>query len=282
MQKTPSEENAGRKQKSERCTSRRRFLKLGGLAFALGGAGYTGMSNMVDVSEHREPLFGLNDELRVFMVSDVHLPSCLVASQTLREAHRAFNPHVVMIAGDAVDIRGNEALVNFFAGLPAPNGQFAVLGNWEYWGRCDLAALKRGYERVGVRLLINEVATFVHAGGLVRIVGLDDLLGGRPRVDLVSKGNDEEALLVMAHCPKLFDRMPEVPLVTLSGHTHGGQVAPLGLKIAVPRGSGRYFRGWYRAGIRRLFVSRGLGNSVVPVRVGSRPEIALLTFNPAV
>lgn len=261
-------------------TSRRRILKIGGLTAALGGAGYALLSNIAEVTEHREPLAGLKDEVRVLLVSDAHLPRCRVDAETVRSARRAFEPHAVIIAGDAIEKKGNEPLVEYFADLTAPAGTFAVLGNWEHWGHCDLTALRNTYEKIGVRLLINETVTLPHAGGVVRVVGLDDLIGGKPQLDLVRRQGEDEALLVVAHCPQTFDDLPDLPLVTLSGHTHGGQVAPFGIKLTTPRGSGRYFRGWYRSGRRRLFVTRGLGNSGPPLRIGSRPEIVLLTFTP--
>ena len=68
------------------------------------------------------------------------------------------------------------------------------------------------------------------------------------------------------------------PTVVLAGHTHGGQIAPLGLAIVLPEGSGRYVHGQYQSANSQhtLYVSRGLGNSGPPFRIGARPELALL------
>jgi predicted MPP superfamily phosphohydrolase len=260
--------------------TRRRFLKLFGLALSAGGVGYGVASNLAEVTNHPVPLRGLRRDLRVLMVADAHLPACFVSAEELRQASTRFDPHVLVIVGDSIDKRGNEGLVDYFAGLEAPGGKLAVLGNWEYWGDCDLAALRRDYERIGVHLLVNEAVNIRHAGADVHIVGLDDLLGGHPRIELVAEQGETGALLVLAHCPALFDEVPDRWSVTLAGHTHGGQVAPFGVKLAVPPGSGSYFRGWYESGPRRLFVTRGMGNSVTPFRVGSRPEIVQLTFRP--
>jgi predicted MPP superfamily phosphohydrolase len=265
---------------SARRASRRRFLKLTGWGAALGGASYAIFSNLVEITRHRLPLPGLNAELRALVLADAHLPSCFVDSETIRSVHRSFDPHVVFIVGDSVDERGNESLVEYFRDLRAPLGQFAVLGNWEYWGGCDTGLLAQAYARAGVRLLVNEAVTLHHAGGGIRTLGLDDLLGGRPDPGLLDLQESVTPTLVLAHCPGVFDLLPECSAVMLSGHTHGGQVAPFGLEIATPRGSGRYFRGWYRNGARRLYVTRGLGNSISPVRIGSRPEISLLVFVP--
>jgi predicted MPP superfamily phosphohydrolase len=70
--------------------------------------------------------------------------------------------------------------------------------------------------------------------------------------------------------------------VVLAGHTHGGQVVLPGLgSFFLPRGSGAYPRGWYTLGGSHLFVSRGLGWSVAPLRVRCPPEIALVRLEPA-
>ncbi len=273
------QESDASERKSTKRNVRRRLLALGGV-LAVGGVGYGAMSNAAEVTSHRVPLPGLREELRVLLLSDSHLPSCFVSRQTILDVHRRFEPHLVLIAGDAVDQSGNEALVEYYADLQAALGVFAVLGNWEYWGKCDLDVLANAYRKSGVQLLVNQRVTFEHGGANIQLVGLDDLLGGQPQIKLV-KDAAAEPLIVMAHCPELFDRLPARPSIVLSGHTHGGQVAPFGIKIKTPPGSGQYFRGWYSNGPRRLYVTRGLGNSAFPFRLGSRPEITQLTFEPA-
>lgn len=131
-----------------------------------------------------------------------------------------------------------------------------------------------------MRLLANDVAEIDRGADVVRVVGLDDLVGGSPRRKLAEPPAEPRATIVLAHCPAQFDRLPPGPLLCLSGHTHGGQIAPFGLALFTPEGSGDYVRGWYGDGVRRLFVTRGLGNSIVPFRVGPRPEIVRLTLVP--
>jgi len=157
-----------------------------------------------------------------------------------------------------------------------------VLGNWEHWSGVDLVALSRAYQAADVRLLVNETATFTAGKNDVTVVGLDDLVGGLPNFELVR--GFEGLRIVLAHCPASFDhiaRLTEGPFFTFSGHTHGGQIAPLGVALWLPQGSGRYVRGWYRAGKHQLFVTRGLGNSIIPLRIGSRPELAIVQFSQA-
>ena len=74
--------------------------------------------------------------------------------------------------------------------------------------------------------------------------------------------------------------MPDLPVarqnqICLSGHTHGGQVTLFGRPFWTPRGSGRFVAGWYETPSCRLYVSRGVGMSILPIRFGARPEVAV-------
>ncbi|HET7457019.1 MAG TPA: metallophosphoesterase [Gemmatimonadaceae bacterium] len=272
--------------------SRRRLLRGAAAATALAATGgaLVVSGNRLDV--HRVPTpdsprsDGSREPLRVALLTDVHAPHDWFAFDELAAATRAFDPHVVLVVGDAINRRGDEQLVRAYGALPARLAKLAVLGNWEYQGRCDVAALRAEYDSAGVRLLVNESATIDHGGELVAILGLDDYLRGRPRLSLLtglasSASASAPRTLVMAHCPALFDtarQLVKAPFVALSGHTHGGQIAPFGRALVTPPGSGAYVKGWYGDASQRLYVSRGLGNSDIPFRVGSPPELALLTL----
>jgi len=224
--------------------------------------------------------------LRVALLTDMHGPHNWIDQDELIAANGGFRPDLVCIAGDAVDRRGDEPLVHRYADLTARLGKFATLGNWEYQGECDLRRLRREYERAGVRLLVNE-SVRIDAGddGPVDLVGLDDWRAGSPDYSLVSSlpgaGPDAIPAVVMCHCPVGFDAISRVArrgTAVLAGHTHGGQIAPFGFALVLPEGSGRYVKGTYASpdGKHALYVSRGLGNSGPPFRIGSRPELALL------
>ncbi len=298
--------------------TRRGFLGLstGG---ALVASGYGLHSNLAEVVEVAFPLHGLRHAVRVLFLADLHMPRCFVTDRTLLDVAGTFRPHLVLVGGDSVDKPGNEPLVERFGGLEAEFGKFAILGNREYLGGCDLQLLRRCYARAGVQLLVNETVILQRPGQeAIRIVGLDDLMEGYPRPEIVAASRssnanlhfrwpgtpaamgsssarataalagkphaapNDTATIVLAHCPALFDRLPPTPLFCLSGHTHGGQIAPFGLVLYRPTGSGRYVYGAYHgSGGRQLYVTRGLGNNGVPFRIGARPEIVQLTLSPA-
>jgi hypothetical protein len=268
--------------------TRRRFLAAAGLGVA-GLSGYGALSNELEATRSAVPRWPADARapLRLALATDMHGPHHLIDLAALVRTIAEFQPHVLCVVGDAVDNRGDEGLVSLYGAVQAPLGKFAVLGNWEYEGECDIPRLERAYAHAGVDLLINRRVTLDHAGEPIDIVGLDDILGGSPDLRLIDTLRPGDATapraIALSHCPRGFDSLvPHAPrpIVTLAGHTHGGQIAPLGVALVLPTGSGHYVKGWYvsRHGSHHLYVSRGLGNSGPPFRIGSRPEIALLTL----
>lgn len=226
--------------------------------------------------------------LRVALLTDMHGPHNWIDQAQMVALAGGFQPDIVCIVGDAVNARGDEHLVQRYAALPASLGKYATLGNWEYQGECDLDRLRRRYEQAGVRLLINEhVRLDAGPGGPVDLVGLDDWRAGSPDYSLIAGLPQAESgagrAVVLSHCPVAFDTIARVakrPTAVLAGHTHGGQIAPLGVALVLPEGSGRYVKGLYRSsgGTHALYVSRGMGNSGPPFRIGSRPEFAMVSI----
>ena len=224
--------------------------------------------------------------LRIALLTDLHAPQSAVDVAALGGVVRAFDPHFVFIVGDSIDRVGTAGEVRAFEALGARHGVFATLGNHEHWSGCDLGLLRREYERAGVRLVVNGEVTVDVDGRPVRLVGLDDWRAGHPDYRLVADGRpgwrDAARRLVLSHCPVTFDHLraaTALPIDVFAGHTHAGQIAPFGRPLVLPAGSGRYVKGWYGGrAAQRLYVSRGLGTSGVPLRVGSRPELTLLTI----
>jgi len=264
--------------------SRRQFLAAGVGAGAL--AVYGASSNTLEVT-HRalSPLPTARRRIRVALLTDMHGPHNWIGHQDLVDRVNAFQPDLVCIVGDAVDERGDEPLVARYADLHARLGKFATFGNWEYQGECDLRRLRREYERADVRLLVNDRVHLDDPAGPVDLLGLDDWRAGAPDyaqvTDLPDAAPDATRAIILSHCPVAFDAVTQLarrPTVVLAGHTHGGQIAPLGIALVLPEGSGPYVHGQYTSPDARhtLYVSRGLGNSGPPFRIGARPELALL------
>ncbi len=217
--------------------------------------------------------------LRLAVLTDLHLKSITAFHERVAVAVREAAPDVVVIVGDAIDDRDHLPLLrDFLRLLPASVPRVATLGNWEYWGRVDLEALRRTYEAENTRLLINE-AHMLSDGAV--LFGTDDSLAGAPTLDGIRELTARE-VVVLSHCPAYRDTIPRdlhgQLRAMLAGHTHGGQIAIGGWAPILPPGSGSYTSGWYVDDGVPLYVSRGLGTSVFPVRFGSPPEVPILEW----
>ena len=240
-----------------------------------------------EIVEHRCAIPGLREPITVLQLTDVHLRSHDPALDSLCRTLGGLGalgvePDLVVLTGDVVT-RGwsREAADFFLAAVPqARLGRFAIIGNWEYWAQAPPATWKYVLGRHGIPLLMDESVQL----GPIQLVGTDDQLAGAPDLEKAFAGvASSRPALVLTHSPALFDAIarPGVPLV-LAGHTHGGQVVlPQLGSLFLPRGSGAYPWGWYRKGGSHLFVSRGLGWSVAPVRWRCAPEIAVIRMVPA-
>jgi predicted MPP superfamily phosphohydrolase len=242
--------------------------------------------------------------LRVAVLSDLHCGGVHMPLSRLSEIvdiTNALDVDVVLLLGDYVvrasrnthDVTVNQ-WTNALARLRAPLGVHAILGNHEYWD--DPAAQRnRGREPIfsaairekGINLLVNQAIRLERNGMPFWLAGLDDQIAywvGRNRFigrhDLartLASVTDDAPVVLMAHEPDIFVDVPDRVSLTLSGHTHGGQVRVLGWSPHVPSNYGnRFAYGHVVEDGRNLVVSAGLGTSVLPVRVGMPPEIVLL------
>jgi predicted MPP superfamily phosphohydrolase len=237
--------------------------------------------------------------VRFVQITDLHLQQVGRMHRRIAAEVNGLAPDFIVLTGDSVD-RANrlDELAAFLGMLPHGTPKYAILGNWEHWGDVDLDGLATTYRGANTRLLVNETAVHEVGGRAIALTGLDDLVGGQPDVGRAFRTAPASpgAHLLLAHCPVHRDRLGDPPLslasgaaappfdfgritMMLSGHTHGGQVNLLGWAPQLPRGSGRYVRGWFRdPGAVPLYVSRGIGTSLLPVRFGARPEVAVFTM----
>ena len=184
------------------------------------------------------------------------------------------------------------------AALAAPLGVYAIMGNHDWWD--DEGAQRRGHgpvlgrlalEAAGIRVLENDAVRLDRGGSGVWLAGLADQLAllpgrgwGRARMtgldDLpgtLAQVTDDAPVVLLAHEPDIFPQVPDRVALTLSGHTHGGQVRLFGRSPVVPSRFGdRYAYGHVVEDGRHLVVSGGLGCSIAPVRLGVPPEITVV------
>lgn len=239
------------------------------------------------VVKQRVALPGLSqawDGLKIVQLSDIHVgpftPASLVRKWVARA--NALQPDLMVITGDLITTGPNyiEAMAAALGQLHAPCGVFACLGNHDYYGTGG--AVGPALQRHGITVLSNRGITLKRPGGLLYVAGVDDSRSGRE--DLARALRERPAgvpTVLLAHDPNLFHkaRAAQVEL-TLSGHTHGGQLAVPWMvrRFNLARVETRFTSGLYRDKQSLLYVSHGLGTSGPPIRLGARPELTLLTL----
>jgi uncharacterized protein len=222
--------------------------------------------------------------LTIGQLSDLHV-SAAIPPYLVEEAAQALNaqrPDAIVITGDFVTFGPLylEAAARSVAGLKAPLGVYAILGNHDYW--CGARRLTRLLEARGIEVLINATRRLPLEGGGLWLVGLDDALLGKP--DLVGALHDvpdDEARVLLVHEPDFADLAAGygIPL-QLSGHSHGGQIRHGDGVLALPKMGRRYVRGLQQVegSDMLVYTNRGIGTAGPPLRVNSPPEITMLTL----
>ncbi|MCA8932716.1 MAG: metallophosphoesterase, partial [Rhodospirillaceae bacterium] len=173
------------------------------------------------------------------------------------------------------------------AGLSAPLGVHAVLGNHDWWSGPD--AVRAGLRAAGIGLLENGAVKLEAHGHRLWLAGLGDqwAFGSQRGVDdlpaTLAQLRDDDPAVLLVHEPDIFPRVPPRVALTLAGHTHGGQVRiPFYGPLVVPSRYGeRFAYGHIVEGGRHLVVSGGLGMTGLPIRFGVPPEIVLATVREA-
>lgn len=269
--------------------TRRKFLSYSLLstAGAMGAYGTLVEPRLLDTTHHRLDGPALQQPVTIVQISDLHLNHLTGLYEDLAATVNAINPTYILITGDSVDERDTLPLLDGFLSLLSPGiPKYAIVGNWEHWCGVNIRQLSTSYERANGRLLVNE--SVVIAGGSILLTGLDDLVGGLPDIPGALDGVPEAPYhLLLEHCPEFRDHLPEIgewqarrdsARYMMAGHSHGGQVNIFGWTAFLPQGTGRYVRGWFTDGPTALYVSRGIGTTRLPIRIGSRPEVTVFTL----
>jgi predicted MPP superfamily phosphohydrolase len=235
----------------------------------------------LQVTHH--PIGSSDTRIRIVQISDLHMRNYGQREKSVIGELSRLKPDLVLFTGDVIDRPEAIPVLDDFLKATGDVPKLAVLGNWEYWGDVDIAALRTLYESRGSRLLVNESVRLVLRGKQVDIVGLDDYTAGNPATtsSLPLAGNSDLVILLQ-HSPGMFDDRTFIKNLNklrldlcLSGHTHAGQITMFGMPLWKPPGSGYFSAGWYATENCSLYVSRGIGTSVLPARLGARPEIAV-------
>lgn len=222
--------------------------------------------------------------LRVALLSDLHVGSLHWDIPRLAELVQRTNaeqPDLILLAGDYLHTPRVpiEPIAAELGKLRAPLGVLAVLGNHDWWN--DGPKTRAALEARGVRVLDDEALRIDTPRGSFCVLGLrDEYVRQRSAAQELDLALPGLPLLVLVHEPDVFADLDQRALLTMAGHTHGGQVdLPLLGRLIVPsRFGSRYAAGEIVDNGRMLFVTTGVGTSIIPVRFRVPPEIALLTL----
>ena len=268
----------------------RRGLLAAGLALPLAGAGWSVVEPGLVVVRRQSLTFprwpASHGTLRLVFLTDLHVGCPHVSldkTAAIVEQTNALRPDVILLGGDFViqNVLGGrfvppEDIGRALAGLRAPRGVYSVLGNHDWW--LDGKRVGKALEAVGIEVL-EDRAVAVDGGPPFWLAGMGDHSTRRPDVaKTLAQIQDDAPVLALAHDPATFAEMTERPLVTMCGHTHGGQInLPFyGPVTNASRAPLRWTYGHIVEAGKELFVSAGIGTSVLPIRLNQPPEIVLI------
>lgn len=245
-----------------------------------------------------------DDSLRIVQLSDIHMIRSSRQDEILYKKVRDLRPDIISLTGDLVDSGkyANEEYrrytIQFCKHLCSVAPVYYVYGNHEFVLLDDPEnnLFKRELESVGVMILNNRAAAVEKAGVSYNLLGVQDpaTLYKDPKyayadnktaailTDLLSKAGEADLNILLAHRPELFAVYTEEFRIdlTLTGHAHGGQFRlPFTNVSAYAPGQGflpKYTSGAFEKDGCTMIVSRGIGNSVIPVRLFNRPEIVVV------
>ena len=262
------------------------------------------------------PQWSAGFQLKIAVIADLH--ACdpwmsLEHIEAIVERTNALDADIIVMLGDYV--AGHRHVTRYIAagewapvlaGLKAPLGVHAILGNHDWWS--DKAVQQQGQgptiarralEAVGIPVYENDATRLTKAGRPFWLAGLGDQLAYLParrfrpvkRIGVddlaatLAKVTDDAPVVLLAHEPDVAMRVPARVALQLSGHTHGGQIRLFGWSPVVPSRYGNLLAYGHTRTKCDVIVSGGLGCSIMPFRLGVPPEIVLVTLggsDPAV
>lgn len=214
-------------------------------------------------------------QLKIAHVTDLHSDKVGTVEQKLFDSLKEERPDVIFITGDLATPGGLDAgYKSIIENFKAPLGVYFVKGNWEYW---------EPISELGTLLKTGKVTDLsnkkISLNNKIDLIGFDDIEGS-PNLSLRDDIDKKKLNIALFHSPSFFNSIPSSISLSFAGHSHGGQVKiPFLGSIWTPRGTGKYKEGWFKDGSKELYVSRGIGNSILPLRFNCRPELAIITLN---
>lgn len=232
-------------------------------------------------------------QLRVVYLTDVHKGGTFGADRVsaLVSKVNTLNADIVLLGGDYAD--DSSGAVEFFRTLPRIHsryGVYAVVGNHDRTlPESNLNQLRAAMQSAGVTPLVNSVTSIRIGTENIYIAGIDDVNNGHPDLKgVAAQVRQRDYVIFLCHTPEIIPQALAAEDMNrdlrwfdlgLFGHTHGGQLAFFGGLLRDDGVDDQYRSGWLRQNRTDLLISRGVGTTVLPMRLFCRPQIHLITIN---
>lgn len=255
--------------------------------------GYVNARRIPRVARVTVPIAGLPAPLHGFtiaQITDLHVGPTIKRAYVAGVVDRlnALQPDVIAVTGDLVDgeVEVLRPHIAPLAGMSARHGVFAVTGNHEYYS--GVGPWVSEFERLGMRVLMNEHAVLEHDGAPLVIAGVTDFSAGKfdtahtsdPTRALAGSPSGVTPTILLAHQPRSAPAAAEAGFdLQLSGHTHGGQFWPWSLFVPLQQ---PFTAGLHKLGRLWIYTSRGTGYWGPPKRFGAPSEITLIRLEPTI
>jgi predicted MPP superfamily phosphohydrolase len=291
LRRPPEPDDSGRPQ------LRGKRIRIAGVVIILILAGLTFWAILIEPNRlivHQETIQIANwpkelSGLRIAVISDIHSGATFINERKLREIVELTNqqnPDLIVLLGDYMSPNSwhshrvePEVTAAGLKDLRAPLGVYSVLGNHDWWYNGE--KVRHAFEKNGITVLENEVAELKWHDKSFWLAGLADLWTRPQHIsETVAKVPSGETTIALTHNPDIFPSIPRgVPLL-LAAHTHGGQVnLPLIGTPIVPSDFGqKYTSGHVFENDHHMFVTTGIGTSILPLRFRVTPEIVILSI----
>lgn len=220
---------------------------------------------------------------RIVQLSDLHGKSFGSNQDRLIQRVKESKPDLIVFTGDLVDAKRYDPGpgLTLLKELSTLAPVYIISGNHEWWSGW-WEELREEVGETGAVLLEDDAVTIKESGEEIGLLGVDDPAGGDVPAALQSVGKEKGFNILLSHRPELFSDYAASGMdLVLSGHAHGGQVRLpfIGGLVAPDQGMfPEYTEGLYKDGDTNMVVNRGLGNSIIPLRIFNRPEVVEITL----
>jgi hypothetical protein len=212
-------------------------------------------------------------------LTDLHILEFGIREEKVLKYVGLEKPDLILISGDSVLGRSYLGIKELLLRLKAPLGVWSVRGNWE--NKFKNSNEIKLYKEAGAHLLINKNQQIIDN---VWLIGLDESIYGNPDISIAESDIPEGAFRIgLFHAPVFFELNYKSFDLVLAGHTHGGQIRLPFLTdfiLDIKHGVGNFVEGWFQKENSKMYVSRGVGTSTLPLRFLCRPEIAMINLEP--